>query len=257
MTGHRFAFLIALAVCPAFSQTIIMGHHIGENVSQFPSAEPGLQSRIDECLTSEPIPMTPDEIHALSKHDVESLAAQIFANVLHSTDTKFRVKLKRIPNRGELEDLARQGMPISIDKRMPDVIETCHALLLLTQPTSSGPVLIRSLPNSRPRPITWHFVRGALSQIDIDFHGSDFDVVANDLSTKISARPVENKEIDTPNIYGATIHVHRKVAWLTRELYVLLEDEEGAIDEQLNAFVMGRSTYDEWAKVHGGKNSLD
>jgi hypothetical protein len=174
-----------------------------------------------------------------------------------STDTKFRIKLKRNPNREELEDLARQGMSISMDKRMPDVIETCTALSLLTQPTPSSPVLIHSLPNTWPRPLTWHFNHGVLNQIDIDFHGSDFAQVANDFSQKTGVRPNDGNEIDTPNMYGATIHVSQKATWLTRELYVLLEGESGGIDSQVSAMVMTRDAYDEWAKRHPAKSALD
>src|SRR5262249_25281371 len=160
---------------------------------------------------------------------------QVFATVLSSPDTKLHIKLKRLPNRGELEDLAKQGMPIVIDKRLPDVIATCHSLLALTAPAASSAILVQSLPNSRPRPITWHFQNGALSRIDIDFHGADFAAVANDFSAKTGAPPNESREVETPNLYGATLHVSRMATWLTPELYALLEDEEGLADGQINA----------------------
>jgi hypothetical protein len=257
MTLHKFTLLAVLAAGPALSQTVIMGHHIGETVPQFLAAEPGLQSRIDSCRSTEPKPMTPEQIHALSKHDVEALSQQVFEAVVNSPDTKYRVKLKRLPNRGDLEDLAKQGMPIVNDKRMPDVIAACHSLLALTAPASSSPVLVQSLPNSRPRPITWHFKNGTLFQIDIDFHRADFSEVANDLTAKTGVRPNENKEIDTPNLYGATLKVYRKATWLTPELYALLEDDEGISDGQMYVSVISRAEYDVWAKAHLRRGSLD
>lgn len=257
MEMRQLIFLLALAGSPAFSQTVFMGHHIGESVPQFLAAEPGLQSNKDSCRAAEPKAMTPAQIHALSKQDANALAEQVFANVLNSPDTQFRIKLKRLPNRGELEDLARQGMPITIDKRMPDVIATCHALLALTAPASSSPVLIQSLPNSRPRPIIWHFRNGSLFQIDIDFHGGDFTEVARDLSAKTATRPNENKEVDTPNLYGATLKVYRRATWLTPELYALLEDDEGVVDGQMHLSIISRADYDVWAQAHAKKSSLD
>src|ERR1700748_334933 len=148
---------MVLTACPAFSQTVIMGHHIGESVSQFLAAEPALQARIDSCRESEPKPLTPEQIHALSKQDVHALAEQVFTTVLNSPGTKFRIELKRLPNRRELADLAKQGMPIFMDKRMPDVIATCHSLVELSESPRSSAVLVQSLPNTRPHPVTWHF----------------------------------------------------------------------------------------------------
>lgn len=257
MVLRRFILPVVLAACPAFSQTVLMGHHIGESVSQFLAVEPDLYSKIDSCRVSEPKPMSPEQIHALSKQDAYALGQQVFATVLSSPDTKFRVKLKRSPNREELEDLARQGMPILIDKRMPDVIANCHSLLSLTAPASSSPVLIQSLPNSRPRPIVWHFRNGSLFQIDIDFHGADFAEVVKDISTKTASLPNGNKEVDTPNLYGATLKVYRKATWLTPELYALLEDDEGLVDGQMHLSVISRAEYDVWAKAHAKTSSLD
>ncbi len=259
MTLRAFALsmVLALAACPALSQTVIMGHHIGESVSQFLDAEPDLQGMIGSCRASEPKPMTPEQIHALSKQDVHVIGEQVYAAVLNSPGTRFRVKLERLPSRGELEDLAKQGMPIFIDKRMPDMVAACDSLLALTATASSSPVLVQSLPNSRPRPITWHFKNGALFQIDIDFHGADFATVANDFSAKTGVAPSENQEVDTPNLYGATLHVDRKAIWLTPELYALLVDEEGLADGQMQAFIMGRAEYEAWARSHTQKSSLD
>lgn len=255
MTLSRFILLSVLAACPAFSQTVIMGHHIGETTPQFLAAEPGLQSKIDSCRASEPKPMTPEQIHALSKQDANALAEQVFAANQLSPDSRFRMKW--VPKRGQLEDFARQGMVIAIDKRMPDVIATCHSLLALTAPPSSTPVLIKSLPNSRPRPVTWHFKNGTLSQIDIDFHGANFADVAKDVTEKTRVQPNENKEVDTPNLYGAVIQVSRKAAWLTPELYAVLEDSEGTVDGQMHLSVISRAEYDVWAQAHLKKGSLD
>jgi hypothetical protein len=255
MTLPRFILLTVIAACPAFSQTVIMGHHIGETVPQFLAVEPGLQSRIDTCRASEPKPMTPDQIHALSKQDANALAEQVFAANQLSPDSRF--PMKWVPKRGQLEDFARQGMVIAIDKRMPDVIATCHSLLSLTAPPSSTPVLVKSLPGSRPRPITWRFKNGALFQIDIDFHGAVFSEVAGDVTSKTKVQPNESKEVDTPNLYGATIQVYRKATWLTPELYALLEDSEGTVDGQMYLSIISRAEYDEWAKTHLKKGSLD
>ena len=257
MTLRRFIVPLMLAVCPAFSQTVFMGHHIGESASQFFAAEPGLESRVDSCRVSEPKPMTAEQIHALSKQDAYALGQQVFATVLSSPDTKYRVKWKRPPNRDELEDLAKQGMPIVIDKRMPDVTSLCHSLLSLATSASSSPVVIQSLPNSRPRPIIWHFRNAALFQMDIDFHGADFGEVVRDLSAKTDTHPNENKEVDTPNLYGATLRVYRRATWLTPELYALLEDDEGTVDGQMHLSVISRAEYDTWAKTHAKKGSLD
>lgn len=246
-----------IAATPAFAQTVVMGHHLGENVSQFLTAEPGLQRRIDSCLPSEPKPMSPEQIHALPKHDVEALANQVYAEVLSSPNTRFHISLKKIPSRDELEDLARQGMPLTIDKRMPDKIATCHSVLALTAPASSAPVLIESLPNSRPHPVTWHFENGALVEMDIDFHGSDFMEVARDITAKTGVRPNENKETDTPNLYGATLHVSRRASWLTPEMYALLEDEEGLVDGQMRVMILSRAKYDTWAKSHVRRGTLN
>jgi hypothetical protein len=246
---------MTLVSFPGLSQTVIMGHHLGETVPQFLAQEPALASRIDGCKATEPKPMTPEQIHELSKQDAYALGQQIFTLASQSPDAKFPVK--RLPNRGQLEDLSRQGMVIAIDKRMPDVIATCHSLLALTAPPSSDPILIQSLPNTRPRPVKWRFNNGALSQIDVDFHGADFAEVANDVSAKTKVKPDENKEVDTPNLYGATLHVYRKVTWLTPELYALLEDDEGIVDGQMHLSVINRAEYDVWAKAHLKKNSLD
>ena len=257
MTLYRFLFPVMIAAYPAFSQPVLMGHQLGETVSHFLAAEPGLQSRMDTCRASEPKPMTPEQIHALSKHDVEALAHQVYADVLSSPDTKFHLKLKRMPNRDELEDLSKQGMPIVIDKRVPDEIATCHSVLALIAPASSSPVRIESLPNSRPHPIIWQFENGVLVEIDIDFHGANFAEVVNDFTSKTGLRPNEDKEVDTPNLYGATLHVSRKASWLTSELYALLEDEEGLVDGQMHLSVISRAKYDTWAKAHARKSTLD
>ncbi len=257
MAFYRFLFVVMIVAFPAFSQPVLMGHQLGENVSHFFAAEPGLQSRLDACRASEPKPMTPEQIHALSKHDIEALAHQVYADVLSSPDTKFHLKLKRLPNRDDLEDLSRQGMPIVIDKRMPDEIATCHSVLALIAPASSSSILIESLPNSRPHPVTWHFENGVLAEIDIDFHGADFSEVVNDFTAKTGVRPNENKEVSTPNLYGATLHVSRKAAWLTPELYALLEDEEGFVDGKMRATIISRAKYDAWEKSHAKKGTLD
>lgn len=257
MTLHKFTLLLVLAACPAFSQTVIMGHHLGESVSQFLAAEPGLQGMIDSCRVSEPKPMTPEQIHALSKHDVEALGAQVFATVLNSPDAKFQVKLKRLPTRGELEDLAKQGMPIVIDKRMPDVIATCHSLLELSASSPSSSVAVQSLPHTHPRPVIWHFTNGTLSEIDVDFQGGDFSEIAKDVTTKTGVGPDESKEVDTPNLYGALLHVYRKATWLTPELYALLEADQGALDAQIHLSVVTRMQYDVWKKAHLKQGSLD
>jgi hypothetical protein len=257
MAFYRFLFPVMIAACPAFSQPVLMGHQLGESVSHFLAAEPGLQSRIDSCRASQPKPMTPEQIHALSKHDVEALAHQVYADVLSSPNTKFHLKLKRLPNRDELEDLARQGMPIVIDKRVPDEIATCDSVLALVASASSSPVRIESLPNSRPHPVTWLFENGVLVEIDIDFHGADFSELVNDFTAKTGVPSNENKEIDTPNLYGATLHVSRKASWLTPELYALLEDEEGLVDGQMRATIISRAKYDAWEKSHAKKGALD
>jgi len=257
MTLRKFILPIVLSACPAFSQTAVMGHHLGEGIPQFLAEEPGLQSRIEPCRVSEPKPLTPEQIRALSKQDAYAVGEQVFATVLNSSDTNFRVKLKRLPSRGELEDLAKQGMPIVIDRRMPDVIATCHSLIALSGSPSPTVLIVRSLPNTRPRPVTWHFKDGALSQIDIDFHGATFFEVASDISSKLQATPDENKEIDTPNLYGANLHVSRKATWLTHELYALLEDEEGLVDGQLHFSAITRAEYDAWTRSHSKKGALD
>lgn len=118
-------------------------------------------------------------------------------------------------------------------------------------------LIIRSLPNTRPRPMTWHFKDGTLSQIDIDFHGATFSEVAIDISSKLQAKPDENKEIDTPNLYGANLHVYRKAMWLTHELYALLEDEEGLSDGQLHFSAITHAEYEAWARAHSKKSALD
>ena len=257
MSLRRFTLPLVLAACPAFSQTAIMGHHIGENVSEFLAAEPALQARIDSCRVSEPKPLTPEQIHTLSKQDVHALAEQVFTAVLNSPDTKFRVELKRLPNRGELEGLAKQGMPILIDKRMPDMIATCHSLVELTGSPRSSPVLIQSLPNTRPHPVTWRFTSGTLAQIDIDFHGAEFAGVASDISGKTGTNPDENKEVDTPNLYGAILHVYRKATWLTPELYALLESDAGTVDVQMHFSAITRAEYDTWARTRLKHGALD
>jgi hypothetical protein len=257
MTLRKFILPIVLLTCPAFSQTVIMGHHLGESIPQFLAEEPGLQSRIESCRASEPKPLTPEQIRALSKQDAYAVGEQVFATVLNSSDTNFKVKLKRLPNRSELEDLAKQGMPIVNDKRMPDVIATCHSLIALSGSPTPMALIVRSLPNTRPRPVTWHFKDGALSQIDIDFHGATFSEVASDISSKLQAKPDENKEIDTPNLYGATLHVSRKATWLTQELYALLEDEEGLVDGQLHFSAITRAEYYAWTRAHSRKSALD
>jgi hypothetical protein len=256
MALRGFILPLLLAAGPAFSQTVIMGHHIGENVSQFLAAEPALQSRVDSCRESEPKPLTPEQIHALSKYDVHMLAERVFTTVLNAPDTQFRIKLKRLPNRGELEDLAKQGMPIVIDKRMPDVIATCTSLLALTA-ASRSPLLIQSIPNTRPHPVTWHFTNGTLSQIDIDFHGAEFADVASDISSKTATAPDENQEVDTPNLYGAILHVYRKATWLTPELYALLEAEQGTVEVQMQFSAISRAEYDAWARTRLKKGALD
>ncbi|WP_263408596.1 hypothetical protein [Terriglobus tenax] len=257
MTLRRFILPLVLSACPAFSQTAIMGHHLGESIPQFLAEEPGLQSRIEPCRASEPKPLTPEQIRALSKQDAYAVGEQVFATVLNSSDTNFRVKLKRLPSRGELEDLAKQGMPIVNDKRMPDVIATCHSLIALSGSPTPTALIVRSLPNTRPHPVTWHFKDSVLSQIDIDFHGAAFSEVAGDISSKLQTKPDQNKEIDTPNLYGATLHVSRKATWLTQELYALLEDEEGLADGQLHFSVITRAEYDAWTRAHSKKSALD
>jgi DNA-binding transcriptional regulator YiaG len=108
MAMRQLILLLVLAASPAFSQTVFMGHHIGESVPQFLAAEPGLQSNMDSCRAAEPKPMTPEQIHALSKQDANALAEQVFANVLNSPDTQVRIKLKRLPNRGEQQATANR-----------------------------------------------------------------------------------------------------------------------------------------------------
>lgn len=250
-----FIFLSLIAASPAFSQTVIMGHHIGEAVSEFLAAEPVLQGKVDSCRAAEPKPMTPEQIHSLSKQDAYALGQQVFVKNQLLPDTKY--PMKWAPNRGQLEELARQGMVITIDKRMPDEIATCHGLLALIAPPSSSPVVLHSRPHTRPHPITWHFKNGSLFQIDIDFHGVSFADVATDLTAKTSSRPDENRETDTPNLYGATIHVSRKATWLTPELYALLEEEEGIVDGQMYLSIISRAEYNSWLREHPTKGTLD
>lgn len=239
----------------AVAQTVIMGHHVGETVQEFLAAEPSLQGRINECRQSEPSPLTPDQIHALSKGDAYILGQQVFSREAQSPGSPFQ--MHSVPNKGQLESLARQGMVIALDKRMPDVIDTCHSLLAITAHSKSTPVLVHSLPHTRPRPITWHFFNGFLMQIDIDFHGADFGEVEGDLTSKTGIRPNENKEVDTPNLYGAILKVYRRATWLTPELYAVLESDQGTADGQMHLSVITRAEYDAWAKTHGRKGSLD
>jgi len=81
--------------------------------------------------------------------------------------------------------------------------------------------------------------------------------VASDISNKLQAKPDENKETDTPNLYGANLHVYRKATWLTHELYALLEDEEGLADGQLHFSAITRAEYDTWTRAHSKKGALD
>jgi hypothetical protein len=245
-----------IAVCGSLhAQTAIMGHHLGETASQFLVAEPALAVRIDGCRAAEPKPMTPGQIHALSKQDAYALGEQVFTRASQSPDNQF--PLRWVPNKGQLEDLARRGMPIVIDKRMPDEIATCHSLLALTSPPRNSPMVVQSLPNTRLHPVMWHFAGGVLTEIDIDFHGADFNEVANDVSNKTGVKPHDDKEVDTPNLYSALIHVYRKATWLTPELYALLESDQGIADGQMHFSVITRAAYDAWAKVHAKKSFLD
>lgn len=255
MKFHRIIFLAIVAAYPASSQTVIMGHHLGETVQQFLAAEPAMQSQLEPCRQNEPKPLTPEQIHALSKQDAYALGEQVFNTYSLSPDNRF--PMKWAPKRDQLENFARQGMVIKIDKRMPDVIATCHAVLALDAPPSATPIIVHSLPNARPRPVTWHFKNGQLYQIDIDFHGGDFTEVATDLTKKTGVRPDENKEIDTPNLYGAVIKVYRRATWLNPELYALLEQDQGITDGQLLLSVISRAEYDAWAKIHLKKSTLD
>lgn len=250
-----FLAIFCMGSASALAQTVIMGHHLGETVQQFLAKEPGLSSRIDECRQSEPRPLTPDQIHALSKEDAFALGRQVFSQASQSPDSPFQ--FHSVPNKGQLEDLARRGVVIEFDKRMPDVIDTCHSLLAITAPSKSIPVLVHSLPHTRPRPIVWHFFNGFLMQIDIDFHGADFGEVENDLTSKTGARPNENKEVDTPNLYGAILKVYRRATWLTPELYAVLESDEGVADGEMHLSVIPRGEYDAWVKTHAKKGSLD
>lgn len=256
MISSRCVFLsFLLSPMMATAQTAIMGHHVGETSRQFLAQEPALQSRLDECRHSEPSPLTPDQIHALSKGDAYVLGQQVFAREAQAPDSPFQ--LHSVPSKGQLEDLARHGMVIVLDKRMPDVIDTCNSLLAITSNLKGQAVVVHSIPLSRPRPVTWRLVNGYLVQIDIDFHGADFNEVENDLSSKTGTRPNENKEVDTPNLYGAILKVYRRATWLTPELFAVLESDEGLADGQMHLSVISRAEYDLWAKTHARKGSLD
>lgn len=247
---HRFALPLFLAACPALSQTIIMGHHLRENVAQFLAAEPGLKERITACQSSAPKPLTADQIRALSKYDVQELASQVFTQLLDSPSTQYQISSKHLPNRHKLEELSREGMPLFLDKRMPDEIATCNALLALTTTTSSSSVAIQSLPNSHPYPVTWQFQNGLLSEIDINFHGANFDTLVRDFTRKTGVKPSEDQAAYTPNLYGATIRLQRKVYWLTPELYAVLEEDQGTVDGQIHISILSRTKYDAWLKNH-------
>ncbi len=92
---------------------------------------------------------------------------------------------------------------------------------------------------------------------DVNLRGADFSDVAKDVTAKTGVQPSENKEISTPNLYGAIIMVSRKATWLTPELYALLENSEGTVDGQMHLSVISRPEYDAWAQAHLKKGSLD
>jgi len=227
-----------------------MGHHVGETAAQFLAQEPALAGRMEECRASEPKAMTPEQIHALSKQDLHALAEQVYTRLSQSADAPFQ--LHGTPDKRQLEDMARRGLVLSFDRRMPDEVATCHALLALT-----GNAVIHSLPHARPWPVTWRFSSGLLQQIDIDFHGADFSEVSDDVSSKTGKRPDENAERDTPNLYGGTIRVYRKATWLTPELFAVLESDQALAGGQMYLSVISRAAYDTWARTHARKSTLD
>ena len=63
--------------------------------------------------------------------------------------------------------------------------------------------------------------------------------------------------VDTPNLYGAMLHVYRKATWLTPELYALLESDEGTVDVQMHFSAITRAEYDAWQRTHLKHGVLD
>jgi len=241
---------------PAWSQTAIMGHHVGETAQQFLAAESGMLSKLEACRRDEPKPLTQEQIHALSKQDAYALGQQVFTT--YGTAASARYSLKWAPNHHQLETLVAQGMTVTLDKRMPEVIATCRAVLALTASPAISTITVSSEPGTKPYPVKWSFGDGRLLQIDIDFQeGGDFDAIEADLTHKTGVKPDQNKEADTPNLYGGVIEVYRKATWLTPELFAVLEEDEKIGGGQMHLSVVTRNRYDAWAKTHAVKGPLD
>jgi hypothetical protein len=256
MKPYPLLWLAMVAPYPAWSQTAIMGHHVGETTQQFLAAEPVMLNKLEACRREEPKPLTPEQIHALSKQDAYALGQQVFTT--YGTAASARYSLKWAPNRHQLETLVAQGMIVTLDKRMPGVVATCRAVLALTASPAISTITASSEPGTKPYPVKWSFGDGRLLQIDIDFQeGGDFDAIEADLTHKTGVKPGQNKEADTPNLYGGVIEVYRKATWLTSELFAVLEEDEKIGGGQMHLSVVTRSGYDSWAKTHAVKGPLD
>ncbi|HTH52388.1 MAG TPA: hypothetical protein VL495_00475 [Edaphobacter sp.] len=240
MTVLKYAFLFVFAA-PAFSQTTIKGHSLGETAREFIAADSNLQSRLASCRSASPKPLTPEQIHSLSKADINFLSSQVFAEAERSTDDSY--KWKKQPSRGDLEQMARNGKSITLDKRVPEEAHFCDSLIAASdQPGYSGSL---QSPETAPQ-FTWYFEAGKLSRIEGSMERADFAQIETDLTTKIGAKPSENLVSD-PAGFGR----NRQAKWLTPELSAVLADTGKTV--QLT--VMSRAEYDASVKVPSKKSS--
>jgi hypothetical protein len=236
-------------------QPLIMGHRVGETVLQFLEAEPHMQGQLESCRRDAPKPLTPQQIDALSKEDAYVLSQQVYTTYAVSPSAHF--PFKKPPSRGQMAGLARQGWLLVLDRRMPDVIASCTAVIQLNAPASIVPFVVRSDRDARPYPMTWRFQSGTLLQIDIDFRGGEFAAIEADMTAKTGIEPIAKKQTETPNLYGGIVAVSRMAMWLTPDTYAVLVQDEKLVDGQMHLLVTSRKQYDTWANSHTVKSALD
>lgn len=218
------------------------GHHLGESAQSFIGAEAVFRDKVASCRASAPKPLTPEQVHSLSKAEEYALSQQVFTSSQRSADSLY--KWKSAPSRGQLEQMAREGRPVFFDRRLPQEIALCTGVLAAAdQPDYSGTL---SSPEVVP-PVTWHFEHGQLTTITITTQGLAFPDVVADVTAKLGVQPTEQTLLDSETFIPV-----RRDQWITPSIFAQL-DQRPSMRQQL--IVMTRAEYDALAAAQNKKPS--
>jgi hypothetical protein len=221
------SLLFASLAVHAISQTAIKGHHLGETPEQFLQADPEIRKNLAECHAGEPKPITQDEVHAMSKAQLQALQLEQTYN----------------PSRKQLEAMASNGQLFTLDTRYPQQKAYCDSLVNALEKGSQIPFFgdIQFSEINLPRTL-WFFGGGTLMEIVVDFKGASFADVETDLAKRIGTAPIESHPA-VLNTYGATWN-DQMATWLTSELCAKLLYDPNPAKPELELTVTARWLYD-------------